>query len=106
VLLLSLLAAAVFAILAAKPQIIKSRPGSVQSLLFFQSIYAKSQEQYLREMHETLDDDKLVYDQLIVDMHYHGIVLHKKYRLLNIAYVIFVVGLVLSVVVFGVTNLI
>jgi hypothetical protein len=106
VLLLSLLAAAIFAILAAKPQIIKGRPGSVHSILFFQNIYAYSQEEYLNEMHNMIDDDKLVFDQLIVDMYYNGIVLHQKYKLLNAAYVIFVVGLVLSVVVFGVTNLI
>ena len=106
ILLLFLLAAAIFAILAAKPQIIKGRPGNVHSLLFFQNIYAKSQEEYLREMHAMVDDDRLVFDQLIVDMYYNGIVLHTKYRLLNAAYVIFVVGLVLSVAVFAVTNLV
>lgn len=104
VLLFFALSSAVCAVAAAKPQIIKTGPKSSHSLLFFQNIYNKSQETYLEEMHKLLKDKKAIYDQLIIDMHNNGIVLHRKYMRLSVAYLLFLLGLVLSVITFAVTT--
>ena len=94
------LISAICAIMAAKPQIIKSSPGAANSLLFFQSIYEKSQEEYLRDMHQLLGNKQSTYDQLIIDMYHNGVVLHRKYKLLGTAYLLFMIGLVISVLSF------
>jgi hypothetical protein len=99
------LSAAVSAILAAKPYIITGKPGSIRSLLFFQNIYNKTQDQYVEQMHKILNDKQAAYDQVIVDMYYNGVILHRKYKLLNIAYLLFMIGLVVSVLTFVITSL-
>lgn len=98
------LCSAVFAVSAAKPQIIKGDPKSRHSLLFFQNIYSRTQEQYLNEMRQLLEDTGATYDQMIIDMYNNGIVLHRKYMRLGIAYLLFMLGLILSVVAFVVVG--
>ena len=100
VLLIFALSSAICAILAAKPQIIEGKPEAMHSLLFFQNIYKKTQDQYLSEMHRMLSDKKATYDQIIVDMYHNGIVLHRKYKMLSIAYLLFMSGLIISVLIF------
>ena len=99
ILIFACLISAIFAILSAKPTIIKS-PKSSLSLLFFQSFYDKSLEVYKEEMHTLLSSRETIYDQLIIDMYYNGLVLKRKYSLLNFSYMIFMIGIISSVVAF------
>jgi hypothetical protein len=105
VLMVFSLSSAIYAIMAAKPQIIKARPGGPQSLLFFQNIYNKTLQEYVDAMHTLIKDKDAPYDQLIVDMYHNGVVLHRKYRLLSISYMLFMIGLIVSVLSFVLASL-
>lgn len=99
------LCSAIFAMLAAKPEIIKDKPAPIHSLLFFQNISEYTPEKYVEEMHKLFEDKKATYDQMIIDMYFNGVVLNRKYKLLNYAYILFMVGLITTVVAFGVATL-
>jgi hypothetical protein len=43
---------------------------------------------------------------MMMDIYYLGVVLAKKYRYLRIAYTVFMVGLILAVIAFGIAALI
>lgn len=104
VLLFFALCSVVFAMLAAKPEIIEDKPASVHSLLFFKNISARTPDQYLHEMQELLEDNNATYDQIITDMYYNGVVLHRKYKLLSTSYILFMIGLIATVVAFTITT--
>ena len=71
------------------------------NLLFF-SVYAKlSEEEFIARVLPLLTSDEAIWRAMLRDMHQNGLVLaRKKYRLLGYAYRSFLVGLVLTVVVF------
>lgn len=70
------------------------------NLLFFGNFYKMSLEDYTDAMVKVMSDSEFLYDNLIRDVYFQGVVLGKKYRLLRIAYNIFMVGLSISVVAF------
>jgi hypothetical protein len=47
-----------------------------------------------------MNDKEYLYKTLTRDLYYLGVVLHKKYVLLRYSYYIFVVGLIVSIIVF------
>lgn len=98
ILLLSCLVSVVFAILAAKPHIISTTRGHRVSKLFFDNFAHQALEQYIVEMHKVLESSEATYDQLIIDLYNNGLVLKRKYGLLDIAYRIFMIGFILSVI--------
>jgi len=49
-----------------------------------------------------LNDKEYLYSSLVKDIYYLGVVLGRKYRFLRISYTIFMYGLIISVVAFGV----
>lgn len=97
ILLFACLISAVFAILAVKPKLIKSKSGSKQTLTFFYNFFRKSLDEYIADMHGILRSRETTYDQLIIDMYHNGIVLQRKYALLSTSYTIFLTGLISSV---------
>ncbi len=97
ILLLACLVSVVFAILAAKPHIISQRQGHRVSKLFFDSFSDGSLDQYIADMHEVLGSSKTPYEQLIIDLYNNGLVLKRKYGLLDKAYRIFMIGFIASV---------
>ncbi|PWG82029.1 Pycsar system effector family protein [Pararcticibacter amylolyticus] len=70
------------------------------NLLFFGNFYKMSLEDYSAGMWKTMEDKSFLYGSLIRDVYSQGIVLGKKYRLLRIAYNIFMYGLIISVLAF------
>ena len=54
-------------------------------------------EDYEWGMQELMDDREYLYNNLIRDIYYLGVVLGKKYRYLKYAYNTFMYGLILSV---------
>jgi hypothetical protein len=102
--LLSCLTSAIFAIQAAKPKLL--RPMSLDtkkdksSLLFFGVISEYTQQQYLERMNTLLSSDRDIYDTMTIDLYNQGLILTRKYALLNRAYRIFMFGFILSVWVF------
>lgn len=102
--LITLLGTIIFAVLATRPKVtalnlsredIQKRRGN---LLFFGNFIGMSVDDYEWGMQELMNDRKYLYNNLIRDIYYLGLVLGKKYRYLSFAYNFFMYGLILSVV--------
>ncbi|WP_259068096.1 Pycsar system effector family protein [Mucilaginibacter sp. X4EP1] len=70
------------------------------NLLFFGNFYKMGLEDYTYGMLKMMDDREFLYGSLIKDVYSQGVVLGKKYRLLRIAYSVFMFGLIVSVFAF------
>lgn len=94
------LASAIFAVLAAKPKLIRPKGEAGRSILFFHNFYSETLAEYLNEMRALLRNRERIYDQMIIDMYNNGLVLERKYRLLNISYTLFLIGIISGVFAF------
>jgi hypothetical protein len=70
------------------------------NLLFFGNFYKATLDDYNYGMQKMMEDRDFLYGSLIKDVYAQGVVLGKKYRLLRIAYNIFMFGLIISVFAF------
>ena len=70
------------------------------NLLFFGNFYKMPLEEYLWAMKEMMSDRQYLYDTMIKDLYYLGIVLNRKYKLLRLTYTVFTIGIIVSVVAF------
>lgn len=106
IMLMSSVITIIFAILSTRPKVTKGvfTKNDIEdkkvNLLFFGNFYKMPLEDYQWAMNEMMKDREYLYNSMIKDLYYLGIVLEKKYRLLRIAYNIFMVGIVLSVFAF------
>ena len=101
VIVVSCLVSAVFAILAANPRFIRpklEKRKDKQSLLFFGEMAEHSQEEYLQKMEELLTSRDDIYQNMIIDLHYQGIILKFKFRYISFAYNILMIGFSLGVI--------
>lgn len=112
ILLATCLAALVFAILSTRPKVTEgkfSREDIRQkksNLLFFGNFYNMDLEDFHWGMREMIKDSDFLYSSMTRDLYFLGVVLAKKYRYLRICYGIFMYGLILSVIAFGLSFLI
>lgn len=96
----------VFSILATRPSIPTGvfTPEDINNkkvnLLFFGNFYRMSLPDYEGGMIKMMEDRDFLYGSLIKDLYSQGVVLGRKYRLLRIAYNVFMFGIVISVVAF------
>jgi len=70
------------------------------NLLFFGNFYKTTLEDFNWGMSIMMRDPDYLYGTLIKDVYYLGVVLGKKYKLLRLAYNIFMAGIVISVIAF------
>jgi predicted metal-dependent HD superfamily phosphohydrolase len=70
------------------------------NLLFFGNFYKATLADYNWGMSIMMRDPDYLYGSLIKDVYYLGVVLARKYKLLRLAYNIFMVGIVISVIAF------
>lgn len=112
ILVLVCLGAMIFAILATRPSIsggqfteddIRQKRAN---LLFFGNFYRMRHEDYQWGMNELLKDKEYLYNAMIKDIYFLGIVLARKYKLLRIAYTIFMFGLIIAVIAFGIAAIV
>lgn len=102
----------VIAILATRPQITQgvfSREDIMSkktNLLFFGNFHKASLEEYEWGMSQMMKDQEYLYGSLIKDIHHLGVVLGRKYRLIRIAYSVFMIGIIVSVIAFSLAVLI
>jgi hypothetical protein len=68
------------------------------NLLFFGNFYKMGYADYDWGMKRMMNDKEFLYESLINDMYWHGVVLGKKYRLLRTSYSVFMYGIALSMV--------
>ena len=96
----------IFAVLATRPKLSSSDPdvkqdmGTNSNLLFFATFQEFNFEDYKTKMHELFLDKSKVYDQILLDVYLLGKVLNKKYKLLKLAYNIFMIGIIIGVLAF------
>lgn len=97
----------IFAIQSTRPKVtegkftredVKSR--SV-NLLFFGNFHKMPLSEFNWAIREMMQDKDYLYDSLTKDLYFLGIVLNKKYKLLRTTYTIFTIGIIVSVIVFG-----
>jgi HD superfamily phosphodiesterase len=106
IMLMSSVITIIFAILSTRPKVTKGvfTKKDIEdknvNLLFFGNFYKMPLEEYKWAMNEMMKDREYLYNSMIKDLYYLGIVLEKKYRLLRIAYNFFMFGIVLSVIAF------
>jgi predicted metal-dependent HD superfamily phosphohydrolase len=72
------------------------------NLLFFGNFYKATFEDYKWAMSIMMRDSDYLYGSLIKDVYYLGVVLARKYKLLRIAYNIFMTGIVIAVIAFAI----
>lgn len=70
------------------------------NLLFFGNFYKMPLEEYIWAMKEMMKDRQYLYDTMIKDLYYLGVVLNRKYTLLRLTYTVFTIGIIASVVAF------
>ncbi|MFD2565109.1 Pycsar system effector family protein [Aquimarina rubra] len=70
------------------------------NLLFFGNFFKMPYEKYQDAIDEVINDKEYVYKMLTKDLYLLGIVLQRKYKLLKITYIVFTLGIILSVIAF------
>lgn len=71
------------------------------NLLFFGNFHRVPQEKYERAMRTMMRDSDYLYSSMVQDIYHLGKVLGKKYKLIRLAYNVFMVGIILSVLSFA-----
>lgn len=104
--LVTSLAAIIFAILAARPKVtsevftIEDVRRNRANILFFGNFVNMEVGEFRTAMHEIMEDWDTLYDTMINDVYSLGRVLKQKYHLLWLSYTVFMGGLIVTVVVF------
>lgn len=72
------------------------------NLLFFGNFHQMKLDEFEWAMHEMMKDRDYLYGSLTKDLYFLGLVLNRKYGLLRLTYTVFMIGIVISVLAFGV----
>jgi len=106
IMLMSSVITIIFAILSTRPKVTsgfftrEDVEDKKVNLMFFGNFYKMSLEEYDWAMNEMMKDRDYLYSTMIKDLYYLGLVLQRKYNLLRIAYNIFMVGIIVTVIAF------
>jgi predicted metal-dependent HD superfamily phosphohydrolase len=104
--LASSLTTIIIAIMATRPKVSQgnfSREDILNkhtNLLFFGNFYRSKVNEYQWAMNTMMRDPDYLYSSLIMDIHQLGVVLARKYKLIRLAYTVFMIGLFVSVLAF------
>jgi hypothetical protein len=96
----------IFSILSTRPKVTSGKftkedvVNKKVNLLFFGNFHKMPLDEFQVGMSVLMKDREYLYKSLMKDLYFLGIVLEKKYRLLRIAYNIFMVGIIISVIAF------
>ena len=75
------------------------------NLWFFGNFYKAPYDQYNTAMRKMMKDPDYLYGSLIKDIYMLAVVLGRKYKLIRLAYYIFMIGIIVSVVAFAIASL-
>jgi predicted metal-dependent HD superfamily phosphohydrolase len=98
----------IFAILSTRPKISSGKftkediHNQKVNLLFFGNFYNMNADEYEWAVKEMMKDSNYLYSSMIRDQYSLGRVIGKKYRLLRVAYTVFMIGIILSVILFAI----
>ena len=96
----------VLSILATRPKINVGRftaediTNKKTNLLFFGNFYKATFEEYNDAMKKMMVDTDYLYGSLVKDIYYLGVILGRKYWLIRLAYNVFMIGIIISVIAF------
>ncbi|UNZ00124.1 DUF5706 domain-containing protein [Zhouia spongiae] len=99
----------VLSILATRPQITSGEFTKQDvidrkvNLLFFGNFYKMELDEYQWGINEVMNDKDYLYNSLSKDLYFLGKVLERKYRILRVTYGIFMIGIIISVLAFGIS---
>ncbi|HEX6333411.1 MAG TPA: Pycsar system effector family protein [Flavisolibacter sp.] len=111
ILVVTCLSSVTFAILSTRPTVAKGKfteediRNKRTNLLFFGNFHRMQLEDYQWGMNQMIKDKEYLYNTMTMDIYYLGVVLARKYKYLRIAYTIFMWGLIVAVIAFGVAAL-
>ena len=106
ILALTCLISITLSILATRPSINSGRfteediRNKKTNLLFFGNFHRMQLNDYQWGVNQMIKDKEYLYNTMMMDIYYLGVVLAKKYRYLRIAYTVFMIGIILSVIAF------
>ncbi|MDG2194715.1 MAG: DUF5706 domain-containing protein [Polaribacter sp.] len=72
------------------------------NLLFFGNFHKMSLPEFEWAMGELMKDKAYLYSSMTKDLYFLGQVLHRKYKILRITYLVFMIGIIVSVLAFGI----
>jgi predicted metal-dependent HD superfamily phosphohydrolase len=96
----------IFSILSTRPKVTSGKFSSEDvknkkvNLLFFGNFHKMPLKEFQDGMEQVMNDRDYLYKSLMKDLYFLGKVLDKKYKLLRVAYNIFMVGIILSLLSF------
>jgi len=102
------LASMTFSILATRPSVSGGRfteddiRNKKTNLLFFGNFFRMQLDDYQWAMNQLMKDGDYLYNSMIKDVYFLGVVLAKKYRFLRISHTIFMLGLIVAVIAFAI----
>lgn len=97
----------VLSVMATRPNVTKGEftkedvANKKVNLLFFGNFHQMQLKEFEWAMEEVMQDRDYLYGSLTKDLYFLGLVLNRKYNLLRITYSVFMVGIVISVIAFG-----
>lgn len=106
ILLVTSMVTLIFAILSTRPSLPRGKFTMTDlaekkvNLLFFGNFYQMQMQDFSAGMTHLLSDPDFIYQSLITDLYKQGIILGRKYRLLRVAYNIFMTGFILAIATF------
>lgn len=109
VLLITCVVTVIFATMATRPIKMEGTPATADlldpnsNLFFFGNFYKIPLPKYQTSIREVLKSDQALENSIINDLYYLGVALGNKFYLLRICYLVFMVGITLSVITFGIT---
>jgi len=110
-LLLTCLVAIIFATLVTRPIhttgriVMPPAEGRSANLFFFGNFYRMTFDEYKQGLRTVLSDHELLDEAIMADLYFLGKALGRKFWLLRICYLVFMVGITLTVVAFALTYL-
>lgn len=108
VLLLTCIFSIVFATLATRPVKMLGRTTTESidkgnsNLFFFGNFFKMERDDYIRGLMRVMSNEEIIDKSIVNDLYFLGRTLGNKYRRLRITYEIFMIGMVLTVITFGV----
>ncbi|MFD0992537.1 Pycsar system effector family protein [Tenacibaculum geojense] len=101
-------ASIILSILATKPNVTKGEftkedvANKKVNLIFFGNFHKMSLPEFEWAMDEMMKDRDYLYGSLTKDLYFLGLVLNRKYNLLRATYVVFMIGIIVSVLAFAI----
>lgn len=101
-------ASIVLSVLATRPNVTSGKftkedvANKKVNLLFFGNFHKMELDEFEWAMQEMMQDKDYLYGSLTKDLYFLGLVLNRKYNILRLTYTVFAVGIIVSVIAFGI----